>query len=160
MGKASPLAQQTGAPLGRQGRVKVLPTLQIPDRPEIFVIGDAAYLEDARGQMLPMLAPVAIQEGQAAAQNTLHYLNHEPTRLFAYKDPGTLATIGRNQAVANISGIQLWGFVAWFVWVVVHIMRLIGFRSRILVMIEWIRDYLFYNRAVLIISKREKESAD
>jgi NADH dehydrogenase len=158
--KASPLAQQIGAPLGRQGRVKVLPTLQVPDHPEIFVIGDAAYLEDAHGQMLPMLAPVAMQEGRGAAQNALRTLKNEPARPFIYKDPGTLATIGRSQAVANIGGVQLWGFVAWFVWVVVHIFRLIGFRSRILVMIEWIRDYLFYNSAVLIISKREEESKE
>jgi NADH dehydrogenase len=154
---ASPLVRSTGAPLGAQGRIKVLPTLQLPEHPEIFVIGDDAYLEDAHGQALPMLAPVAIQEGKAAARNVVRYLSGEPAEDFIYHDPGTLATIGRNQAVAHLWGFQLSGFIAWIVWAVVHIFRLIGFRSRFLVFIEWIRDYLFYDRAVLIISDGKKE---
>ena len=149
---ANTLVQQIGAPLGPQGKIKVLPTLQVPDHPEIFAIGDSAYLLDEHGQALPMLAPVAIQEGQAAGRNALHFIENTPLKPFAYRDPGTLATIGRNQAVANIWGLQLSGLVAWLLWVVVHIFRLIGFRNRILVMIEWIQDYLFYDGAVLIIT--------
>ena len=149
---ANLLVQQIGAPLGPQGKIKVLPTLQVPDHPEIFAIGDIAYLQDKHGQALPMLAPVAIQQGRAAGQNALRFLENAPLEPFVYKDPGTLATIGRNQAVAHIWGLQLSGFVAWLLWVVVHIFRLIGFRNRILVMIEWIWDYLFYSGAVLIIT--------
>jgi len=93
-----------------------------------------------------------MQQGETAAHNVLSYLAGGPLKPFVYKDPGNLATIGRNQAVASLWGLELSGFVAWFLWVAVHILRLIGFRSRILVMIEWIRDYLFYNGAVLIIS--------
>jgi NADH dehydrogenase len=155
--KANPLLKSLAAPMGPQGRIKVLPSLQTPDHPEIFVIGDAAYLEDSRGQGLPMLAPVAIQEGKTAARNVARFLTNQAVRPFVYHDPGTLATIGRNQAVAHLWGLQLSGFIAWMVWAVVHIFRLIGFRSRVLVMIEWIRDYLFYDRAVLIISNPEQK---
>jgi len=157
--KANPLAGAAGSPTARQGRVKVLPTLQTPEHPEIFAIGDAAYIEQ-RGQMLPMLAQVAIQGGRHAARNVVRFLAGQPLQPFVYHDPGTLATIGRNQAVAHIAGLDLWGFPAWFVWVVVHIYQLIGHRNRILVMIEWIRDYLFYNSAVLIISKWEDRLDD
>ena len=150
--RASPLLQRLGAPLDAQGRIKILTTLQVPDHPEIFAIGDAVYLEDSQGRALPQLAPVAMQQGETAAHNVLSYLAGGPLKPFVYKDPGNLATIGRNQAVASLWGLELSGFVAWFMWVAVHILRLIGFRSRILVMIEWIRDYLFYNGAVLIIS--------
>jgi NADH dehydrogenase len=153
--RASPLAQQIAASPGPQGKIKVLPTLQVPEHPEIFVIGDAAYLVDEHGEALPMLAPVAIQQGKAAARNAVHFLEHAPLQPFVYKDPGTLATIGRNQAVANLWGLQLSGFLAWLVWGAVHIFSLIGFRNRILVMIEWIWDYLFYSRAVLIIYNQD-----
>ncbi|NMB89927.1 MAG: NAD(P)/FAD-dependent oxidoreductase [Chloroflexi bacterium] len=143
---ANPLVSTLGADLGRQRRVKVLPTLQLPNHPEVFVIGDAAYLEDGQGHPLPMVAPVAMQQAETAAGNIRRILRGEALNSFVYKDPGSLATIGRNQAVASISGIQFKGFLAWAVWLVVHIMQLIGFRNRLVVLINWAWDYIFYDR--------------
>ena len=115
------------------------------------MVGDAAYLEEA-GQPLPMMAPVAIQQGELAAQNILRQLAGQPLQEFQYKDPGSLATIGRNAAVARINRLKFSGFAAWLVWLAVHIFWLIGFRNRLLVMINWAWDYLFYERAVRLIT--------
>src|SRR2546422_8464094 len=104
-----------GLPTSRQGRVPVGPTLQVPGHPEISVIGDAAYLE-AAGEPLPMMAPVAIQMAETAVANILRALRAEPPVAFRYRDPGSLATIGRNAAVAYIRGIGFTGFPAWVVW--------------------------------------------
>lgn len=149
--RAHPLAAALGQPLGSQGRVRVLPTLQLPDFPEIFVIGDAAYLEDSGGNPLPMTAPVAIQQGKSAAENIRRLIGGEPLKPFRYRDPGSLATIGRNQAVAWLGRFKFRGFFAWLVWLVVHIMQIIGFRNRLIVLINWAWDYFFYERAVRLI---------
>lgn len=148
----TPLANTLGVPQGRQGRIIVEPTLQLPNHPEVFVIGDAAYLEDATGQPLPMVAPVAIQQADAAADNIRSLLNNQPLRPFAYKDPGSLATIGRNRAVARIAGFQFRGFFAWIVWLVIHLVWLVGFRNRLVVLINWAWDYFFYDRAIRLIT--------
>lgn len=133
------------------GRVRVLPTLQLPGHPQVFVIGDAAYLEDEQGKPLPMVAPVAMQQADAAVENLHRLLSGEPLRPFRYRDPGMMATIGRNQAVAQIGRLHLRGLIAWLMWVVVHIFQLIGIRNRLVVMINWVWDYFLYERALRLI---------
>jgi NADH dehydrogenase len=149
--RAVDLLNGLGVQQGRLGRVVITPTLQIPDHPEAFVIGDAAYLE-ADGQPLPMMAPVAMQQAEVAAANIRRLAAGQPLVEFVYKNPGSLATIGRNAAVAQISGLQFRGFVAWALWLVVHIIQLIGFRNRLVVLINWAWDYWFYDRAVRLIA--------
>jgi len=149
--QAHPLVASLGQPAGGQGRVRVLPTLQLADYPEVFVIGDAAYLEDPAGLPLPMVAPVAMQQGDYAAENILRLVEGQALKPFVYRDPGALATIGRNQAVAKIGGLKFRGFLAWVVWLGAHILRIIGFRNRLIVLINWAWDYFFYDRAVRLI---------
>ena len=149
--QAAGLARRLGLRTARQGRIVVEPTLQVPGQPAVSVVGDAAYLE-AEGQALAMMAPVAIQMAETAARNVLRTLRGEPPRPFRYRDPGSLATIGRNAAVAYIRGFAFKGFPAWVVWLVVHLIQLIGFRNKLLVLINWAWDYFFYERAVRIIT--------
>ena len=150
--RASPLNATLGIPAARQGRIPVEPTLQVPGHPEVFIIGDAAYREQD-GEPLPMVAPVAIQMGQSVAGNIVRQLRGQPLRPFHYRDQGTLATIGRNAAVANVYGLKLSGFPAWVIWLVVHIMQLIGFRNKLFVLINWAWDYFFYERAARLITR-------
>jgi NADH dehydrogenase len=133
----------------------VTPTLDVPGHPDIYVIGDAAYLE-AGGDALPMMAPVALQMAETAATNIEHRLAGTPPTPFAYRDPGSLATIGRNAAVAYIRGIAFTGFPAWVVWLVVHIIQLIGFRNKVFVLLNWGWDYFFYERAARLITTMEE----
>ena len=135
------------------GRISVKPTLQLPGYPEVYVIGDAAYLEDESGQPLPLLATVAQQQARHAVENIRHELRERPPVSFTYKDPGLLATIGRNAAVARIWGISFSGLLAWLIWVALHIYRLIGFRNRLVVMLNWAWDYIFYDSQVRLITK-------
>jgi NADH:ubiquinone reductase (H+-translocating) len=151
--RAAELTNRLGVPQAASGRVRVNPTLQLPQHPEVFVIGDAAYLEDGKGQPLPMLATVAQQEARVAAQNLQKILKGESPEPFQYKDPGLLATIGRNAAVARIWGLSFSGFIAWLIWVGLHIYRLIGFRNRLVVLINWAWDYFFYDNQVRLITK-------
>jgi len=150
--RASPLNATLGLPAARQGRIPVEPTLQVPGHPEVFIIGDAAYREQD-GEPLPMVAPVAIQMGQSVAGNIRRLLRGHPLRPFHYRDQGTLATIGRNAAVANVYGLKLSGFPAWVMWLVVHIIQLIGFRNKLFVLINWAWDYFFYERAARLITR-------
>jgi NADH dehydrogenase len=140
--------QQAGS-----GRVRVDACLRLPAHPEVFVVGDAAYLEDESGRPLPMLATVAQQQAKVTAQNIQRIIKGEQPKPFGYKDPGLLATIGRNAAVARIAGFSLSGFVAWVIWVGLHIYRLIGFRNRLVVLINWAWDYFFYESQVRLITK-------
>ena len=149
--RAQHLVDTLGLPQASQKRVRVEPTLQVPGHPEVFVIGDAAYLEE-NGQPLPMVAQVAMQQARLAAANIRHMLAGEPLGTFRYHDLGTMATIGRNAAVALIGRLQFRGFLAWGMWLVVHILQLIGFRNRLAVLVNWIWDYVFYERAVRLIS--------
>ena len=135
------------------GRVRVEASLQIKAHAEVFVIGDAAYLENGNGQPLPMLSTVAIQQGKLTAQNIRKMIKGQPPETFHYKDPGLLATIGRNAAVARIWGLSFSGFIAWLIWVFLHIFRLIGFRNRLLVLINWAWEYFFYENQVRLITK-------
>jgi NADH:quinone reductase (non-electrogenic) len=151
--RSAELTDRLGVQQAASKRVRVEPTLQLPQRPEVFIIGDAAYLEDGKGQPLPMLATVAQQEAKVAAQNLQKILKGETPESFQYKDPGLLATIGRNAAVARIWGLSFSGFIAWVIWVVLHIYRLIGFRNRLVVLINWAWDYLFYDNQVRLITR-------
>jgi NADH dehydrogenase len=150
--RAAPLMAKLGIPTARQGRLPVEPTLQLRDAPEAFVIGDAAFLE-ASGQPLPMMAPVAVQMADAAVDNIRRMMRGETPVAFRYQNPGSLATIGRNAAVAHIRGLSFQGFAAWVVWLVVHLIQLIGFRNRLFVLINWAVDYFFYDRAVRLITE-------
>jgi len=150
--EAVPLAAMLGVTPGRQGRVGITETLQLPGDERVYVIGDVAYLE-VGGVPLPMLAPVAMQMAEQAAANVRRALAGEPARAFGYRDPGSLATIGRNAAVADIRGVAFQGFPAWVVWLVVHILQLIGFRNKLFVLLDWAWDYFFYDRSARLITK-------
>jgi len=149
------LTSRLGLPTAKQGRIAVEPTLQVRGHPEVFVIGDAAYLEHD-GEPLPMMAPVAIQQAETAAANIARLVRGggEAPRAFRYRNPGTLATIGRNAAVAYIRGIAFTGFPAWVVWLVVHLIQIIGFRNKLFVLLNWAWDYFFYERASRLITPR------
>ncbi len=154
--RAVGLVRDLGPPLGSRGRVRVENDLSLPGHPEVFVVGDAAYLE-AAGHPLPMMAPVALQMADTAAMNLQRRLRDLPAIPFRYRDPGGLATIGRNAAVAFVRGLKFRGFAAWAVWLVVHLVQLIGFRNRLLVLVNWAWDYLFYDRAVRLITPEPGE---
>ena len=147
---ASPLGKTLGAALDRAGRVMVLPDLSLPDHPEIFVIGDLAHIE-CDGKPVPGVSPAAKQMGQCAARNILARTEGRGVTEFQYKDYGTLATIGRKSAVALLGNIKLWGIPAWLVWLFAHIYFLIGFRNRIIVMIDWAWAYFSFQRYARIV---------
>ena len=153
--EASPLARSLNVQLDRAGRVRVEPDLSVPGRPDIFVIGDLATVE-SDGQAVPGVAPAAIQMGRHAAANVLRRLRGEPTAAFRYRDKGSLATVGRSRAVAVIGRLKLSGFFAWAAWLLVHIVFLIGFRNRFVVLFTWMWAYLTYERSArLIVGRRE-----
>jgi NADH:quinone reductase (non-electrogenic) len=151
--KAARALDMLGVERAAMGRVRVESTLQLPQRPEVFILGDAAYFVDGNGQPLPMLSTVAIQEGKTTAQNIQRIIKGKVPEVFHYKDPGLLATIGRNAAVARVWGVSFSGFLAWVIWVFLHIYRLIGFRNRILVFVNWAWDYLFYENQIRLITR-------
>jgi NADH dehydrogenase len=151
--RGAKLLDSLGVQQAGSGRVRTDASLQVPAHPEVFVIGDAAYFENGKGQPLPMLSTVAIQQGKVTAQNIRKILKGQNPEPFHYKDPGLLATIGRNAAVARIWGLSFSGFIAWLIWVFLHIYRLIGFRNRLLVLINWAWEYLFYENQVRLITK-------
>lgn len=151
--KASEIIDSLNVEKASMGRVRVTSTLSLPQHPEAFVIGDAAFLTNGHGQPLPMLSTVAIQQGKATAKNIRLMMEGKEPKPFHYKDPGLLATVGRNAAVARIFGISFSGFIAWVIWVFLHIYRIIGFRNRLVVMFNWAWDYLFYDNQVRLITK-------
>ncbi len=149
---ASPLGKKLGAPVDRAGRVLVQPDLSVPGHPEVFVIGDLAALRDGSGKLLPGVAQVAIQQGTFAAEMIGRELEHQPRLDFHYHDKGSLATIGRAAAVAQIGKVKLSGYFAWLAWLFIHILFLIGFRNRLIVMIQWASSYLTYERGARLIT--------
>lgn len=149
---ASPLGKRLGVPTDRAGRVLVNPDLSIPGRPEVFVIGDLASLKDKHGKMLPGVAPVAMQEGVEVAKNIERDLAHESRKNFSYFDKGNLATIGRAAGVAQFGKVHISGYIAWLSWLFVHIFFLIGFRNRIIVLIQWAWSYFTYERGARLIT--------
>jgi NADH dehydrogenase len=151
--RATKLVENLEVEKGAGGRIIVKPTLQLLGYPEAYVIGDAAYLEDEKGQPLSMLATVAQQQARHVARNIHDELRERPPKPFYYKDPGLLATIGRNAAVARLWGVSFSGLLAWLIWVGLHIYRLIGFRNRLVVMLNWAWDYFLYDSQVRLITK-------
>ena len=149
---ASPLGRSLGVPLDRAGRVLVNPDLTIPGDDRVYVIGDLASLKQ-NGKPVPGVAPAAMQMGRHAARNVKHSMEGKALKPFHYLDKGTLATIGRGAGVADIRGLRLSGAVAWLCWLLVHIWFLIGFRNRFIVMIEWARSYLTYERQARLITE-------
>jgi len=148
--RASAVGQSAGVQLARQARIKVDPTLQIPGHPVVFVIGDLAGASDGRA-LLPMLIPVAMQAGRHVAASIADMVEAGGARAFRYKDPGIMATIGRNSAVAQLGWVHLSGFPGWVFWLVVHLVNVVSFRSRVIVLVNWAWDYLFYDRPVRLI---------
>ncbi|MEX2599513.1 MAG: NAD(P)/FAD-dependent oxidoreductase [Dehalococcoidia bacterium] len=153
------LAANGDLPLTRQGRVPVTAALQAPHDDRTYVVGDLAAIETPNGQPVPMLAAAAMQQGTHAARNILRQIRGLPSQPFAYKDPGMLAVIGRNTAAARIGRLTFTGFPAWALWVGVHLVKLIGFRNRLLVLVNWAWDYLFFDRAGRIIMPSPKNQS-
>lgn len=149
---ASPLARSLGVPLDRSGRVLVEPDLSIPGHPEVFVIGDLAAFVHQGATPLPGLAPVAVQQGRHAALNITRRRRGLPCKPFRYANRGTLATIGRAAAVADFGALKLSGFLAWIAWIFVHILFLVGFRNRFVVMFEWAWSYATWQRSARLIT--------
>jgi len=152
--RASSLAESLGTPLARGGRVIVNEALQLPGHAEVYVIGDLAHVAGPDEAGYPMLAPVAIQQGECAADNIVAQIESRAPKPFRYADRGTMATIGRRAAVAHVFGLQINGFLAWLAWLFVHLVWLIGFRNRMLVLVNWAWNYLTYERGVRIIRSR------
>ena len=148
---ASPLARSLGVPLDRAGRVLVTPELTVPGHPEIFVIGDLASLQQD-GKPLPGVAPVAMQQGRHAGANVSRAIRGEPLQPFRYHDKGSLAVIGRGAGVAAFTKSTWSGSIAWWAWLLVHIFYLIGFRNRVLVLMQWAWAYLTWQRGARLIT--------
>jgi NADH dehydrogenase len=148
--KAVPLIATLGVPMDRAGRVTVKDDLTLPEHPDIFVVGDAAAAT-SRGRPVPGVSPAAKQMGRRAARNILARIKGEPLRPFVYIDYGSLATIGRKSAVALLGPLRLWGLPAWLLWLFAHIYFLIGFRNRIVVMLDWAWAYFSFARYARII---------
>jgi len=150
---ASPLGKALGADvkLDRAGRVIVNQDLSVPGTDDVFVIGDLASISSG-GKLVPGLSPAALQEGRHAAKNVVRLIRGEPTLPFHYRDKGTLATIGKAAAVADIAGLHLGGLIAWLMWLFVHIFFLIGFRNRFIVIVEWAWTYLRNDRGSRLIT--------
>lgn len=152
------LRDQAAAPLDRAGRVQVLPDLSVPGHPEIFVTGDLAALTDTAGRAVPGVAAAAKQMGAHAARNVSARLAGEQTQPFRYRDWGNLATIGRQAAVVDSLGLKMWGPLAWWFWLLAHVFFLIGFRNRLIVLIDWAWAYLTYSRSARIIVGSDKHN--
>lgn len=150
--RAAPLAGTLDADSGPGGRVRVLPTMQLPYDERVFAIGDLAFLQDQHGAAYPMVAPVAMQQADVAATNIVRLVGGESLRAFRYRDRGTMATIGRRKAVAHVFGLQFSGLIAWVLWLIVHLIQLVGFRNRALVLVNWIWNYFRYDRANRLVT--------
>jgi NADH:ubiquinone reductase (H+-translocating) len=153
---ASPLGAMLGVPLDRAGRVQVAPDLSVPGHPHVFVAGDLMHVEQD-GAPVPGVAPAAIQAGRMAAKNIAALVAGRATRPFRYRDKGSLATIGRAKAIGQLGKVEVTGFVAWWIWWIVHIAYLIGFRNRVSVMIGWAWQYFAFSRGARLITGRAWE---
>lgn len=152
---AAPIGAGLGVPLDRQGRVIVNSDLTVPGHPEIQVIGDLAHFRQEDGTPLPGLSPVAMQQGRHAARNIRAQLAGGWTSQFTYFDKGTMATIGRHAAVADVRGLQFSGLIAWLAWLFVHLVFLISFRNKLMVFLNWAYIYLTFGRHARLITGRE-----
>jgi NADH:ubiquinone reductase (H+-translocating) len=150
--QGNPVVDAIGIERGAGGRVPVRRDLRLPDDDAVSVIGDVAGARDAAGDLLPQLAPVAAQQGRYVAEQIVARRRGEPTRPFRYRDKGTMATIGRRAAVAELPfGLRLRGTAGWLAWLVLHLVTLVGFRNRAIVLVNWAISYLSYDRAARII---------
>jgi NADH dehydrogenase len=149
---ASPLGKQLGIEIDKAGRVLVSPDLSIPGHKNIFVIGDMASIKQENGDPVPGVSPAAMQMGRATAKNVLADLKGEERTNFRYVDKGSMATIGRSKAIAHLAGMKFKGFIAWMMWLFLHVFFLIGFRNRIVVMLEWFWAYLTRERSARLIT--------
>lgn len=154
---ASPLSKHLGCKTDNAGRVFVESDLSVPDDKNVFVIGDMAYLKDANGVIVPGVSPAAMQEGELVAMNILSDLREEPRQSFRYVNYGTMATIGRNKAIAEFGKWHYSGFVAWLLWLFVHIVMLINFRNRLAVISEWIWAYFTREQSASLITGNVNE---
>jgi NADH dehydrogenase len=152
--QASPLGATLGVPLDRVGRVKVEPDLSVPGAPSIFVVGDLATLDGPQGRPLPGVASVAIQEAHHAVGSIDADRAGRPRGTFRYRNPGDLATIGRAAAVADLGWVRFAGWPAWLFWLFVHILKLTGFRNRLVVFVQWAWAYLTFQRSIRLITGR------
>lgn len=150
--KPSPLATALPGEKDRLGRVKVEPTLQVKGLPGIFAVGDMACFELQGGKSLPGLAPVALQQGKVAMKNILNQIEQKPLQCFKYQDKGSLAIIGKRKAVGEFKGLELTGFPAWSIWLLVHLVHLVGFRNKLFVFLEWVGAYLFQKKGARLIN--------
>jgi len=144
------LAADSGLPVGRDGRVPVQETLQVEGQPDIYIIGDLASIKEET-RILPMVAQVAIQSGVAAAKNIMRQIAGGKPEAFRYADRGSMIAIGRKAAGVAIGKKTFKGFTAWILWLIIHLFNLIGFRNRVMVLINWAWDYLLYERAVRFV---------
>jgi NADH:quinone reductase (non-electrogenic) len=152
----SPLVTSLGVPLDRAGRVTVNPDLSIPGHPEVFVVGDAAAFADETGRPLPGVAQVAIQQATHAAKTIVNRLRGIPATPFVFHDKGSLAIVGRGSAIADLGWIQFSGFTAWLAWLFLHIVKLVGFRNRLIVLLEWAIAYMTLQRSVRLITNVDR----
>jgi NADH dehydrogenase len=150
---ASFVGHSLGVPVDRSGRVMVNNDLTIPGHPEVQVIGDLANFPHQTGSPLPGVSPVAMQQGRHAAANILAMLDNRKPQRFWYFDKGSMATIGRNKAVADLNFVHFSGFPAWLVWLFVHIVFLVGFRNRIVVLLQWAWAYITFNKGARLITR-------
>jgi NADH:ubiquinone reductase (H+-translocating) len=149
------LARSAGAETDRAGRVRVAPDLTLPGHPEVFVIGDLMTLPGGDGMPLPGVAPVAMQQGRHVARTILARLAGRPgPEAFVYRDRGSMATIGRGQAVADFGFVRFAGYAAWLAWLFIHLMYLVQFGNRILILVQWAWSYLTWNRSARLITGR------
>ncbi len=148
---ANPIGRTLGVPVGRGGHVSITETLNLAENPEVFVIGDMSSLMQADGRPLPGIAPVAMQQGDWAGKNIARVVTGEAPLPFAYKNQGSMATIGKNKAIAQIGDRQFTGFSAWMMWNAVHVGKMAGFRNRIAVAYRWLTTYLTGRRPSALI---------
>ncbi|WP_394796528.1 NAD(P)/FAD-dependent oxidoreductase [Armatimonas sp.] len=159
--KAAPVGGSLGVATDRAGRVIVERDLSIPGHHEVFVIGDMAQaaLRDSNGEpvpekLVPGVAQGAVQGGACAARNVIRRVNHHPTEAFKYQNLGDLAVLGRGAAIASLPGLKLKGYPAWLVWLFIHVLKLVGYRNRLNVLLEWAYAFFTYQRGARLITRR------
>jgi NADH:quinone reductase (non-electrogenic) len=155
---AGPVAAESGLEQARGGRLVVGSDLSVPGRPEVFAIGDIAAAAGDDGQPLPQVAQPAIQGGRHVARQITRRLDGLPGVPFHYHDKGSMATIGRNEAITELPfGVRLWGFVGWLAWLGLHLIQLMGFRNRANVLVNWAWNYVTYDRGARLLAEADRE---
>lgn len=153
------LAEQSGAPLDRQGRVQVQSDLTLPGHSNVFVIGDLANYIGEDGKSLPGVAPVAMQQGTHVAETIMARFQHKTVKPFRYFDYGSMATIGRNAAVAKLGKYEFRGFIAWLMWLFIHLIQIVQFDNRVMILFQWAWNYITFNRSARLITDVGGDSA-